>query len=58
MDDLLVDLENQIKEIDEKMGTLTDFTEMDELAKKREELETTLDEKNERYLELLEIAEG
>ena len=58
MDDLLVDPENQIKEIDEKMGTLTDFTEMDELAKKREELETTLDEKNERYLELLEIAEG
>ena len=58
MDDLLVDLENQIKEIDEKMGTLTDFTEMDELAKKREELESTLDEKNERYLELLEIAEG
>jgi ATP-binding cassette subfamily F protein uup len=58
MDDLLVSLENQIKEIDEKMGTLTDFNEMDELSKKRDQLEATLDEKNERYLELLEIAEG
>ena len=58
MDDLLLSLEARIKAIDEEMGSLDDFKKMDELAQKRAALEQELDEKNERYLELMEIEEG
>ena len=40
------------------MGTTHDFEKLDELSKERTEVEKTLEEKNERYLELLEIEEG
>lgn len=58
MDDLLLNLESQIKEIDDQMGQTSDFNTIDELSKEREELEKELDAKNERYLELLEIQEN
>lgn len=40
------------------MNDLTDFNEMDQLTKERDALEEGLEEKNLRYLELLEIEEG
>lgn len=58
MDDLLVGLENKIKELDAAMGETDDFKKIEELSKQRDALEKELDEKNERYLELLEIQEG
>lgn len=58
MDDLLMNLETRLSEIDEEMGSTQDFEKLDELSKERDEVEKTLDEKNERYLELLEIEES
>ena len=58
MDDLLMNLETRLSEIDEEMGTTQDFEKLDELSKERTEVEKTLEEKNERYLELLEIEES
>lgn len=58
MDDLLMNLETRLSEIDEEMGSTQDFEKLDELSKERDEVEKTLEEKNERYLELLEIEES
>nr|WP_317375511.1 ABC-F family ATP-binding cassette domain-containing protein [uncultured Catenibacterium sp.] len=58
MDDLLMNLETRLSEIDEEMGSTLDFEKLDELSKERDEVEKTLEEKNERYLELLEIEES
>ena len=58
MDDLLMNLETRLSEIDEEMGSTQDFEKLDELSKERDEVERTLEEKNERYLELLEIEES
>ena len=58
MDDLLMNLETRLSEIDEEMGSTQDFEKLDGLSKERDEVEKTLDEKNERYLELLEIEES
>lgn len=58
MDDLLMNLETRLSEIDEEMGNTQDFEKLDELSKERDEVEKTLEEKNERYLELLEIEES
>ena len=51
-------LETRLSEIDEEMGSTQDFEKLDELSKERDEVEKTLEEKNERYLELLEIEES
>ena len=40
------------------MNGLTDFNEIASLTKERDALEESLEEKNLRYLELLEIEEG
>ena len=58
IDDVILDLENDIKKIDEEMQTTTEFEKLDELSSLRQEKEQELEEKNERYLELLEIEEG
>lgn len=58
MDDLLMNLETRLSEIDEEMGSTQDFEKLDELSKERDEVEKNLEEKNERYLELLEIEES
>ena len=58
MDDLLMNRETRLSEIDEEMGSTQDFEKLDELSKERDEVEKTLEEKNERYLELLEIEES
>ena len=58
MDDLLMNLETRLSEIDKAMGSTQDFEKLDELSKERDEVEKTLEEKNERYLELLEIEES
>jgi len=39
------------------MNGVTDFKEIDELSKQRDEIQNQIDEKNERYLYLLELQE-
>ena len=53
-----MNLETRLSEIDEEMGSTQDFEKLDELSKERDEVEKTLEEKNERYRELLEIEES
>ena len=52
-----MDLETKINEVEEKMNGVTDFKEIDELSKQRDEIQNQIDEKNERYLYLLELQE-
>ena len=40
-----------------KLKGVTDFKEIDELSKQRDEIQNQIDEKNERYLYLLELQE-
>ena len=47
----------QVNEVEEKMNGVTDFKEIDELSKQRDEIQNQIDEKNERYLYLLELQE-
>jgi ATP-binding cassette subfamily F protein uup len=53
-----MDLEQQIADIDAKMNDISDFTEISNLSNKRSELEVLLEQKNERWIELLEIEEA
>ena len=46
-----------LSQIEEKMNGVTDFKEIDELSKQRDDLQKQIDEKNERYLYLLELQE-
>ena len=48
---------SQLNEVEEKMNGVTDFKEIDELSKQRDEIQNQIDEKNERYLYLLELQE-
>ena len=57
IEDVIMDLETKLKEVEEKMNGVTDFKEIDELSKQRDEIQNQIDEKNERYLYLLELQE-
>ena len=52
-----MDLETKLNEVRQKMNGVTDFKEIDELSKQRDEIQNQIDEKNERYLYLLELQE-
>ena len=52
-----MDLETKLNEVEEKMNGVTDFKEIYELSKQRDEIQNQIDEKNERYLYLLELQE-
>lgn len=58
MESVIMDLEQQITDIDAKMNDISDFTEISNLSNKRSELEVLLEQKNERWIELLEIEEA
>ena len=58
MESVVMDLEQQIQDIDAKMNETTDFNEISNLSTKRSELEVLLEQKNERWMELLEIEEA
>ena len=57
IEDVIMDLETKLNEVEEKMNGVTDFKELDELSKQRDEIQNQIDEKNERYLYLLELQE-
>ena len=57
IEDIIMDLETNLSQIEEKMNGVTDFKEIDELSKQRDDLQEQIDEKNERYLYLLELQE-
>ena len=58
MESVVMDLEQQIQDIDMKMNEISDFNEISMLSNKRSELEILLEQKNERWMELLEIEEA
>ncbi|MEG0592749.1 MAG: ABC-F family ATP-binding cassette domain-containing protein [Coprobacillus sp.] len=58
LETMIPDLENQIKSIDEQMNGITDFSLIQDLTNQREELNTKIDQANERYIELLEKQEN
>ena len=57
IEDVIMDLETNLSQIEEKMNGVTNFKEIDELSKQRDDLQKQIDEKNERYLYLLELQE-
>ena len=50
-------LETNLNQIEEQMNGVTDFKEIDELSRQRDDLQKQIDEKNERYIYLLELQE-
>ena len=58
MESVIMDLEQQIADIDVKMNIISDFNEISILSNQRSELEVLLEQKNERWMELLEIEEA
>ena len=57
IEDIIMDLETTLSQIEEKMNGVTDFKKIDKLSKQRDDLQKQIDEKNERYLYLLELQE-
>lgn len=57
IEDDISHLENQIMKIEEQMNEMTDFKEISQLTVKRDELNELLENKNERFLYLLELQE-
>ncbi len=57
MESVITELEDKIKKIDEEMSQTSDYEKINELSKQRSETEMLIEEKNERWIELLEIEE-
>lgn len=57
IEDEIVELENQIAELESKMGSVSDYLQLSELTSKRDEVQKLLEEKNERFLYLLDLQE-
>ncbi|MED9812360.1 MAG: ABC-F family ATP-binding cassette domain-containing protein [Longibaculum muris] len=57
LEELIPNLEKQIKDIDEQMNTISDFETIQKLTEERSSLEQQIDEKSERWMELLEKEE-
>lgn len=57
IEDDISSLEKQIIEIEKQMNDVIDFKEISQLTKKRDELNEMLENKNERFLYLLELQE-
>lgn len=58
MEDVLKKLDDELKEIDEKMNNCQDFHLLNELSEKRSAIEEEIEQKNERWIELMEIEEA
>ena len=57
MENVILELESKIEEIDHLMNTITDYEKINELSIQRSKIETEIELKNERWMELLEIEE-
>lgn len=58
MEEVIASLESQIEQIDDEMNfNQDDFAKIDELSREREKLSNTLNEKSERWMELLDKEE-
>ena len=57
IEDVIMNLETNLNQIEEQMNCVTDFKEIDELSRQRDDLQKQIDEKNERYIYLLELQE-
>ena len=57
IEDDISHLEKQMRNIEDKMEHIIQFDEIFKLTKQRDELQDLLDEKNERFLYLLELQE-
>ena len=57
MEETVDRLEQAITEIDAQMSIVTDFKQLDQLSKQREELQQELEKKMERWMELSERKE-
>lgn len=57
MENVILSLEEQIKEIDDEMNQTSDYEKLNQLSIKRNEIEELIEQKNERWIELLEIEE-
>ena len=57
IEDVIMNLETNLNQIEEQMNGVTDFKEIDELSRQRDDLQKQIDEKNERYIYLLELQE-
>ncbi|MBS5111672.1 MAG: ABC-F family ATP-binding cassette domain-containing protein [Coprobacillus cateniformis] len=57
LEELIPNLEKQLKDIDEQMNTISDFETIQKLTQERSSLEQQIDEKSERWMELLEKEE-
>ncbi|WP_348644822.1 ABC transporter C-terminal domain-containing protein [Traorella massiliensis] len=58
MEEVLKKLEKELQDIDDEMNETQDFIKINELSKKRSEIEAEIERKNERWIELLEIEEA
>lgn len=57
IEDVISDLETKLSILEDKMNSISDYKELDSLSKERDLLQIQIDEKNERYLYLLELQE-
>ena len=57
LEELLPQLEQQLQDIDEKMNDVSDFTLIQQFTQERASLEQQIEDKSERYMELLEKEE-
>lgn len=57
LEELLPQLEQQLQDIDEKMNDVSDFTLIQQFTQERSSLEQQIEDKSERYMELLEKEE-
>ena len=58
MEETILNLEAQLESIDNEMNNATDYSKISELSNKRNEIEELIEQKNERWMELLEIEEA
>lgn len=58
MEETILNLEAQLESIDNEMNNTTDYSKISELSNKRNEIEELIEQKNERWMELLEIEEA
>ena len=58
MEETILSLESQLEELDNEMNNTTDYSKISQLSTKRNEIEELIEQKNERWMELLEIEEA
>ena len=57
IEDEIVELENRITELEDQMESVTDYQKITKLTRQRDELLELLENKNDRFLYLLDLQE-